>query len=116
MSKTEGSAGVPDRPVALADAEALAGFRAGHDLALVEFYTDGCGICASMEPVLSGIARERDLAVGTINPRDDPSLIDAFDVTSVPLLVLFVDGEAVDRRADGFIGVEALREWVAGYR
>ena len=106
----------PDRPQDLADGDDLAAFRAAHEFALVEFYTDGCGICASMEPVLSGIAREPGLAVGLVNPRDDPPLIDEFQVQSVPLLVLFRDGEVVARRADGFVGVEELRAWLDEYR
>ena len=83
-------------------------------VALVEFYTDGCGICASMEPVIGNVARgvEADLAVGLVNPRDDPPLVERFDVRSVPLFVLFVDGEPVARRAEGFIPGEDLAAWV----
>ena len=103
----------PDRPIALADESALDAFVADHQAALVEFYTEGCGICASMEPVLGGVARTPDLAVGTVNPRDDPPLVERFDVRSVPLFVCFVDGEPVARRADGFISGDELAEWVA---
>ena len=94
-----------NRPVSLSDADDLDAFVADADVALVEFYTDGCGICASMEPVIGNVARgvEVDLAVGLVNPRDDPPLIERFDVRSVPLFVLFVDGEPVARRAEGFI-------------
>ena len=75
---------------------------------------DGCGICASMEPVIGNVARgvEADLAVGLVNPRDDPPLVERFDVRSVPLFVLFVDGEPVARRAEGFIPGEDLAAWV----
>lgn len=104
-------ASTPARPVALADASALDAFVADHRVALVEFYTEGCGICASMEPVLGGVARTPALAVGTVNPRDDPPLVDRFDVRSVPLFVRFVDGEPVARRADGFIPGDELLEW-----
>ena len=103
----------PDRPIALADESALNAFVVDHRLALVEFYTQGCGICASMEPVLGGVARTRDLAVGIVNPRDDPPLVERFDVRSVPLFVCFVDGEPVARRADGFVSGDELAEWVA---
>ena len=102
----------PDRPVSLADAAALDAFITDSDAALVEFYTDGCGICASMEPVLGNLAHELDVAVGLVNPRDDPPLIERFDVRSVPLFVLFVDGEPVARRAEGFIAGDDLSEWV----
>ena len=100
------------RPIDLADAAALDEFVADHDVALVEFYTDGCGICAIMEPVLSNVARATDAAVALVNPRDDPPLVERFDVRSVPLLVLFVGGEPVARRAEGFVGAGELVEWV----
>ncbi|WP_066411552.1 thioredoxin family protein [Halorubrum aethiopicum] len=104
--------GSRDRPTALADEVALDEFLAGTDAALVEFYTEGCGICASMEPVLGNVARTVDVDVALLNPRDDPPLVERFDVRSVPLFVLFVDGEPVARRAEGFIPGDDLAAWV----
>jgi thioredoxin-like negative regulator of GroEL len=112
-STASNDSSTPDRPIALAAEPALNAFVANHQATLVEFYTEGCGICASMEPVLGGVARTPDLAVGTVNPRDDPPLVERFDVRSVPLFVCFVDGEPVARRADGFISGDELAEWVA---
>lgn len=102
------------RPTSLADEDDLDAFLADADAALVEFYTDGCGICASMEPVIGNVARgvEADLAVGLVNPRDDPPLVERFDVRSVPLFVIFVDGEPAARRAEGFIPGDDLTAWV----
>lgn len=96
----------------LEDSAALDEFVSDSETALVEFYTDGCGICQSMEPVIGNLARELDVAIGTVNPRDDPALVDRFDVQSVPLFVLFVDSEAVARLADGFVGGDELTAWV----
>ena len=103
----------PEKPIGLTDETDLDAFVDAHPLALVEFYTEGCSICASMDPILSAITRTTDAAVGTINPRDDPPLIDRFDVRSVPLLVIFVDGDPVARRAEGFVGVDDLQAWLA---
>jgi thioredoxin-like negative regulator of GroEL len=102
-----------DRPARLADEDDLDAFISESDVALVEFYTEGCGICRSMEPVLGNLARELDAAVGLINPRDDPPLVERFDVRSVPLFVLFVDGSPVARLADGFISGDDLAAWVS---
>ena len=102
----------PTRPTSLVDEPALDAFVAAHEVALVEFYTAGCGICASMEPVVGAVARQLPVAVGLLNPRDDPPLVDRFDVRSVPLFVLFADGEPVDRRAEGFIPGDDLTAWV----
>jgi thioredoxin-like negative regulator of GroEL len=104
------------RPTHLDDEAALDAFVGDHSFAVVEFYTEGCGICASMEPVLGNVARASDAAVALVNPRDDPPLVDRFDVRSVPLLVVFVDGEPVARRADGFVGVDDLLDWLDSVR
>ncbi len=106
----------PNRPTQLADEPALDSFIADYEAALVEFYTDGCGICGSMEPVVGNVARQLDVAVGLVNPRDDPPLVDRFEVRSVPLFVLFVGGEPVARRADGFVAGDDLTAWVEEHR
>ena len=108
----EGEESDPERPTSLNDEAELDAFLGANRVALVELYTDGCGICASMEPVLGNVARATTAAVGLVNPRDDPPLVERFDVRSVPLLVLFVDGEPVARRAEGFVGTEDLVTWV----
>ena len=100
------------RPIELEDESNLDAFISEADIALIEFYTNGCGICESMGPVLGSLARQLDVAVGTINPRNDPPLIERFDVRSVPLFVLFLDGEAVARRAEGFIPGDDLTAWI----
>ena len=104
------------RPVHLADEAELEAFLSESNTALVEFYTDGCGICASMEPVLGVVARETDVPVVLVNPRDDPSLIERFDVRSVPTLVLVDDGIEVARLAEGFVGADEVVAVVERHR
>ena len=101
-----------DRPLRLPDEAALDDLVSRTTVVLVEFYTNGCGLCQSMEPILGIAARETEATVAMVNPRDDPPLVDRFQVQSVPLFVLFVDGEPVDRRAEGFIAAEDLVTWV----
>lgn len=101
-----------NRPVHLSDAAELKAFLSETDVALVECYTEGCGICRSVEPVLGNLARELDVRVEIINPRDDPPLVERFDVRSVPLSVLFVDGEPVGRLAEGFVSGDELTSWI----
>ncbi|SEH49197.1 Thioredoxin [Halopenitus malekzadehii] len=101
-----------DRPVDLDTGDDLDAFLATHDVALVEFYTKGCTLCQSVEPVLGTVATATDVAVATVNPRTDLSLVEAYGVRSVPTLVLFVDGAPVDRLAEGFVGVERVLELI----
>lgn len=101
-----------DRPIDLDAAAELDQLLAANDRVLVEFYTEGCGMCQSMEPVLGGVARSADVTVATMNPRDDPDLIERFDVTSVPKLLYFEDGELVDSLEEGFVPTDEVRAFV----
>ncbi|WP_440008088.1 thioredoxin family protein [Halomicrococcus sp. SG-WS-1] len=102
----------PDRPVEAADGEELDRLVAEHDLVLAEFYTKGCALCQAIEPVLGNVARATDVTVVTVNPGDDLDLVDRFDVRSVPTLLLFEDGDLVDRMAEGFQGTGAVVDFV----
>ena len=110
------------KPVRLADGDELDAFVADHDLALVEFYTKGCTLCQAMEPVLGNVARamsaerpsgrEHSAGVGMVNPETDISLVDRFDIRSVPTLLLFRDGEVVARKAEGVRGASAVIDFL----
>ncbi|WP_435344696.1 thioredoxin family protein [Haloarchaeobius sp. HRN-SO-5] len=100
------------KPVRLADGAELDDLLAEEPLVLLELYTSGCSACAAMEPVLGTVARVTDATVAMVNPGDDISLVDRFDVRSVPTLVLFRDGEQVATLAEGFVGVERVVEFV----
>lgn len=99
----------PGRPVRIDSEADLDAFVDEHDRVLVEFYTEGCALCASIEPVIGNVARaHEDLAVAMVNPRDDPALIERFQIQSAPTLVLFEDGAVVGRLASGFQGGDAI--------
>lgn len=97
-----------NRPIDLADGDAIDDLLETTDVVLLEFYTSNCGVCASMEPVLGVVAKQTDATVATCNPGSDLSLVDEYGVRSVPTLILFVDGEEVARRMDGFVGADDL--------
>lgn len=96
------------KPTQLETGDDLDAFLADRDVALVEFYTSGCTMCQAMEPVLGNVARATGVPVATINPGDDIGLVDRFDIRSVPTLILFADGEETARRAEGFVGADAV--------
>jgi thioredoxin-like negative regulator of GroEL len=104
--------GETERPITLSSESELDATLDAHSIVLLELYTDGCGLCASMEPVLTNVARTSEATVARVNPRDDPPLIDRFDVRSVPTFVLFVDGERVAERADGYVAYDELLDWI----
>lgn len=103
------------RPTAIADVAAWESFIDQHGTALLELYTEGCGICSSMEPVVANVAKAVDIPVATANARGDPQFIDRFTVTSVPMFVLVIDGEIAATRAEGFISGDDLTAWVGDH-
>lgn len=102
------------KPLRVADADELDSVITSHDLVLVDCYTNGCALCQAIEPVVGNVARATDATVVMVNPGDDISLVERYDIRSVPTLLLFEDGELVGRMADGFQGTEAVIQFVEG--
>ena len=80
---------------------------------LVDFYADWCGPCRAMNPVLSEIAAEMagKVTVLKVNVDRHPKLSAEYKVESIPYLVLFQHGKAVDSRV-GRQDAEQLRSWL----
>ncbi|WP_458209453.1 thioredoxin family protein [Haladaptatus sp. NG-SE-30] len=102
----------PAKPLRVSDGDELARVIDDHDLVLVDCYTKGCPKCQAIEPVIGNVARVTDATVVMVNPGDDVSLVEEYDIRSVPTLLLFEDGELVGRMAEGFQGTEAMVEFV----
>lgn len=100
----------PEKPVQVTDTADYDELLEAHDLVLLEFVTLGCGICASMEPVLGTVARSAPGAIATVNAGLVPDLAAEFDVRSVPTLVVLRNGEEVARLDDGFQSAETVVE------
>ena len=64
---------------------------------LLDFYADWCGPCKMLAPVLHEIAEENadTLRVGKVNVDEQMELAMRFQVSSIPMLVVFKDGKAV---------------------
>ncbi|MFC6975376.1 thioredoxin family protein [Halomicroarcula sp. GCM10025709] len=101
-----------DRPTTVHTRDELDDSLASAERVLVMVRTEGCTICQSMEPILDNVARATDARVVVFNPKADLDAVAAFDVRSVPTFLLFVDGELVDRRADGFVPTADLVAFV----
>lgn len=70
---------------------------------LVDFFANWCGPCKMLAPVLREIAEEYDgtLKVGKVNVDEQMELAMRFQVSSIPMLVLFKNGKPV-AQAVGF--------------
>jgi thioredoxin 1 len=68
-------------------------------LILVDFWAEWCGPCKRIAPALEEIANELEgqLVIGKLDVDANPDTSGAYGVLSIPTLLLFKDGEPVDR-------------------
>jgi thioredoxin 1 len=77
---------------------------------LVDFFTDGCGPCRMMAPVLDELSRDRaDLKIVKVDAGASYQLAATFGVSAVPTFVLFVDGKPKAQ----FVGARSKKDLLA---
>lgn len=64
---------------------------------LVDFWAAWCGPCRMLAPILEEIDRDYEgrLKIGKVNVDEEMSLAQQFGVSSIPLVVLFKNGQPV---------------------
>jgi thioredoxin 1 len=79
---------------------------------LVDFFADWCGPCKMLAPVLDELSTSNtEVDFYKINVDENQDLANAFEISSIPCLILFKAGEEVDR-AVGFISKQQLQEFL----
>lgn len=67
-------------------------------LVLVDFWASWCGPCQMLSPLVDQVAEEvTSVKVGKVNVDEQPDLAVKFGVMSIPMLILFENGEAVKK-------------------
>ena len=65
---------------------------------LVDFWASWCGPCKMLAPTIAEIAEENDdIKVGKINVDDEPALARKFMIMSIPTLLVFKNGQIVNK-------------------
>ncbi len=67
---------------------------------LVDFWASWCGPCRMVSPIVDEIAEERDdIKVCKINVDEQPELAAAYQVMTIPTLMVIKDGQVVNQSA-----------------
>lgn len=76
---------------------------------LVDFYAEWCGPCKMMGPIVDDLAKDFDgkIKVGKLNVDENSETASKYGVMSIPTLIYFKDGEAVNTML-GFASKEEI--------
>ena len=88
---------VKDSPILLTDSNFNS--EAGkYPLLVVDFWAPWCGPCKMVSPVIEQLARELagKVVFGKVNVDENPSISRQFGISSIPTLILFKKGQAVN--------------------
>ncbi len=94
---TPESGETPTTPIEIEDQSHFEEVTSTHDLVLVDCYADWCGPCQMMEPTIESLAAESEAAVAKVDVDRHQRLAQQLGAQGVPTLVVFADGEPVER-------------------
>ena len=65
---------------------------------LLDFWAGWCGPCSMLSPVIDEIAEDRtDIKVGKVNVDEEPELSSAFQVMSIPTVIVLKNGNVAGK-------------------
>lgn len=79
-------------------------------VAIIDFYAEWCMPCLMLAPILEELASKlKNIKFARINVDENKELSNRFNITSIPCLIIFKNGEEVER-ITGALPEEVLEE------
>jgi thioredoxin 1 len=87
-----------------------------HEIVFVDFWADWCGPCRIFAPIYEGVAAKHpDIVFGKVDTEAEEALSQAFEIRSIPTLMIFRDGIPLFQQA-GTLPAPALEDLVRQVR
>lgn len=82
-------------------------------VSVVDFSATWCGPCQMLAPVLEEVSEELDgqAAFYKVDVDENPGIAQKYQITNIPALILFKNGEAVERQI-GFQPKDSIKSFV----
>jgi len=80
---------------------------------VVDFWAEWCGPCKSMAPVFDQAAKQMQprVQLAKVDTDKNQRLMGRFNIRGIPTLIIFKNGQEVDRRS-GAIPASELQNWI----
>lgn len=84
---------------------------------LVDFWAEWCGPCRAIAPLLDELSNELSgkVKIVKLNVDENPSTMTKYGVRSIPTMILFKGGEAVDMKIGAGTPKAAMSKWLEGH-
>ena len=80
---------------------------------IVDFYSDSCIACKKLAPTLCDLEEDYEdkIKIYKVNTGYDPKLVEDYGILSNPTLILFKDGEILDKQI-GAKDYDEITDWI----
>jgi thioredoxin 1 len=84
---------------------------------LVDFWAEWCGPCRAIAPLLDELSTELagKVKIVKLNVDENPSTMTRYGVRSIPTMILFKGGEAVDMKVGAGTPKAAMTKWLESH-